>query len=193
MQYIIFMRVKSFIKHGVEWCPVEIELSFMPGLPQFQFLGLPDTALKESQWRIKTALKKQGFEWPKGRQIIVNMRPSNIRKSSQGLELAIACAFLWATEQVQKSPLLPEIPWVYGELSLEGDVIAPKDIYRAECELESEVLLTGQSDEDFPFSTAQIENLKSLETLYVNLSSGLEEKEEKKFLKFTFVNQQLNF
>ncbi|MCB9024722.1 MAG: ATP-binding protein [Bdellovibrionaceae bacterium] len=161
------MKVKSFIKHGIEWCPVEIEISFLPGLPQFQFLGLPDTALRESQWRIKSAIKQQGFQWPRGKQIIVNMRPQHIRKSSQGLEFAITCAFLWATGQVSKSPLLPEVPWVYGEVGLQGEVYAPEDIFRAESELEGEILLTGKSDLPYPFTVATIPDLKSLESIDV--------------------------
>lgn len=168
------MRIKSFIKYGVEWCPVEIELSFLPGLPHFQFLGLPDTALRESQWRIKSAIRHQGYEWPKGKQIVVNMRPPHIRKTSQGLELAITCAFLWATGQVKKSPLLPEIPWVYGEVGLQGEVYAPDDIYRAECELAGDILLTGQSEKNYPFDVAMIRDLRGLEQIELRTVSQTE-------------------
>lgn len=156
------MKVRSFIKRGIEWCPVEIELNFLPGLPQFHFLGLPDMALKESQLRIKSAIKHQGFEWPKAKQVVVNMRPNNIRKSSQGLELAIACAFLWATQQVEKSPLLNEIPWVYGELGLRGEVFAPADVYRAEIEVGDDLLVTGEDRPSLPFSTLRIRELRDL-------------------------------
>ncbi len=172
------MKVKSFIKHGIEWCPVEIELNFLPGLPQFHFLGLPDAALKESQLRIKAAIKHQGFDWPKGKQVVVNMRPQNIRKSSQGLELAIACAFLWATGQVKKSQILPEVPWIYGELGLGGEVYAPGDVYRAESELGDDLLVTGKSSVDLPFSVVNLSCLKELSELELSISASLADSQD---------------
>lgn len=121
------MIVKSFFsKHG-QIHPLEVEVKLTPGLPQLQVIGLPDTALKESSLRIKTAIKSQGFEWPKGRQVIVNLRPAHIRKHSQGLELAIACALLWETKQVPKLKWRSDI-CIYGELGLGGEVLAPADL-----------------------------------------------------------------
>lgn len=121
------MIVKSFFsKHG-QIHPLEVEVKLTPGLPYLQVIGLPDTALKESSLRIKTAIQSQGFEWPKGRQVIVNLRPAHIRKRSQGLELAIACALLWETKQVPKPKWHFDI-CIYGELGLGGEVLAPADL-----------------------------------------------------------------
>ncbi len=106
---------------------VEVEVGLIPGLPHVQFTGLPDLVIKESLMRIKSAIRNQGYEWPRARQIIINLRPSYLKKSSQGLELAIACALLWKTGQV-KAPSGMDFPiHVYGELSLDGKVFAPKN------------------------------------------------------------------
>ncbi|MCB0343347.1 MAG: ATP-binding protein [Pseudobdellovibrionaceae bacterium] len=121
------MKIYSFIRNGIELQPVEVELSLMPGLPTLQLMGLPDAAIKESQLRVRSALKHQGFQLPKRQQILVNLKPAYMKKSSRGLDLAIACAYLWKTEQVplpaRQGPL-----FIYGELGLEGAVTVPDDI-----------------------------------------------------------------
>ncbi|MCB0356400.1 MAG: ATP-binding protein, partial [Bdellovibrionales bacterium] len=65
------------------------------------------------------------------------------------------------------SPLLADVPWVYGELGLEGEVLAPEDVFRAETEMGSEILLTGTSDNAFPFNTVQLKSLKDLSQIEV--------------------------
>ncbi|MFS4461172.1 ATP-binding protein [Bdellovibrio sp. HCB2-146] len=121
------MKIQSLIRDHHNLVPVEVELSFVPGLPQIQFLGLPDQGIKESIHRIKSALRAQGFEFPKAQQILVNLRPSHLKKSSRGLELAVALGILWETQQIpvpeSADPLL-----VYGELSLGGEVYEPEDL-----------------------------------------------------------------
>ena len=91
-------------------------------------MGLPDQSLRESSLRIKSALRAQGFEFPKTHQILVNLRPNHLKKTSKGLELAVAIAFLLETQQI---PDLDEYKqklfFVYGELSLGGRVITPDD------------------------------------------------------------------
>lgn len=120
------MKILSLIRDNDNLVQVEVELSFVPGLPQIQFLGLPDQAIKESIHRIKSAIRLQGFEFPKAQQILVNLRPSHLKKSSRGIELAVALGILWETEQIKK-PDAEEV-LVYGELSLNGAVFEPDDL-----------------------------------------------------------------
>ncbi len=120
------MKIFSFTRDGLNLIPFEIEVSFMPGLPQIQIMGLPDQVIKESQLRVKSALQRQGFSFPKAQQILVNLKPSYIKKKSQGLDLAIACAYLFASGQVQPEQGLDKI-YVYGELGLDGCVYQPED------------------------------------------------------------------
>ncbi len=118
----------------------------IPGLPQVQFTGLPDTAIKESVMRIKSAIRAQGFEWPKTRQMIINLKPAHLKKSSQGVELAIACALLWETKQL-KPPVEMSSPfYIYGELSLDGTVSVPQDW--ESLPQKKEGILTGRTKEE---------------------------------------------
>ena len=156
------MKVFSFAQDRNKMIPVEVELSLIPGLPQVQFTGLPDVAIKESIMRIKSAIRAQGFEWPKTRQIIINLRPSHLKKSSQGLELAMACVLLWKTGQL-KSPNNMSSPfYVYGELSLEGDVSVPEDWESLPPQKEG--ILTGRTNKiNYLCPLFQVSNLRELE------------------------------
>lgn len=94
-------KVSSFTDDGAYLKPIEVEINLLPGLPQIQFLGLPDQNLKESALRIKSAIKACGFQFPTSHQIVVNLRPSYVKKNSKGIELAVASLILWATGQVE--------------------------------------------------------------------------------------------
>ncbi len=121
------MKIQSLIEDNNQLKPVQVELTLWPGLPGFQFLGLPDQHLKESALRIKSAIKSAGFQFPVAQQILVNLRPSYLKKSSRGLELAVAAAYLWETGQVPM-PSFDEKFFVYGELTLSGEVLEPENL-----------------------------------------------------------------
>ena len=154
------MRVQSFIRHGFELKRVDVELSLLPGLPQISFLGLPDAALKESLLRIRSAIREQGFAMPQAYQVIVQIWPTHLRKSSRGLDLAVAAALLWETGQLP-APQEGEIPVLYGELSLKGRVMQPDDLEDLPAEQAAGVL-TGTGSTQVDFETAQISELKLL-------------------------------
>ena len=149
--------------------PVEVEISLLPGLPQIVFLGLPDTMIRESVNRIKSALKHQGFEFPPARQVLVQLRPSHLKKSSHGLDLAVAAGILWETGQMPK----PEVPpFVYGELSLKGDVLCPDDLIDVSHGSDALPVLTGNGT-GFEFPTMQIASLKEISNpTYVHASAS---------------------
>lgn len=156
------MRVLSLISDNNQLIPVEVELTLWPGLPMIQFLGLPDQHLKESALRIKSAIKACGYDFPVAQQILVNLRPSYIKKNSRGVELAVAAAYLYATGQVE----MPEDgvdPYIYGELSLSGDVIEPDGLIR-QFEMTDRMVLTGENSQaaSAPFSRLVIAKLSDL-------------------------------
>ncbi|HPI41790.1 MAG TPA: magnesium chelatase domain-containing protein, partial [Pseudobdellovibrionaceae bacterium] len=90
----MFIKVHSFVLDQDHFILAEVEVSLVAGLPQIIFLGLPDQAIRESAHRIKNAIRDQGFIFPKAKSIIVNIRPNHIKKTSRGLELAVAFAIL---------------------------------------------------------------------------------------------------
>lgn len=147
------MSVYSFVHQSFDLQNIEVEISLVPGLPNFQIMGLPDSAIKESQFRIKSALRHQGFTWPKAQQVLVNLRPAHVKKSSPGLDLAIAYAYLLKTKQIkaldisQKGKL-----FVYGELNLEGNIFIPENFLYTTLNLAKEDILVSGVDKNFIFS-----------------------------------------
>ena len=99
-------------------------MHLVPGIPEIRILGLPDTATRESATRVKSALRASGFEFPAARSVLVQLRPHSERKTSRGLDLAIAAGILW--EMGQLPPPIGDA-LLYGELSLSGGVMTPDD------------------------------------------------------------------
>lgn len=114
------MLVKTFgsALNGIEAITVTIEVNIDRGV-QFFLVGLPDSAVKESQQRIEAALSNNGLKYPK-RKITINMAPADIRKEGSSYDLPIAIAILAASEQVSTELLDKYI--IMGELSLDGSL-----------------------------------------------------------------------
>ncbi len=104
---------------GVRAVPVRVEVSIGPGIPGFCIVGMPDVAVRESQERVRSALRVSGFRMPADK-IVVNLAPSSLKKSGSGFDLPIAVALLALTGQINPS-YMKDILWV-GELSLDGQV-----------------------------------------------------------------------
>jgi magnesium chelatase family protein len=112
-------KVHSAALLGVEAYPVEIEVNAGWGQPAVIVVGLPDTAVKESRDRVKTALENSGFKHPMGRTTI-NLAPADIKKEGPSFDLPIAIGILAVTEQLI-APDLDEF-CIIGELALSGEV-----------------------------------------------------------------------
>ena len=120
------MRIQSYVQDGHQLIPCEVELSLTPGLPKVEFTGSVDASIKESVSRLKNAFHTQNFKWPNKKQVNINVRPAYVKKMSQGLDLAIAIALLYKTNQI-KLPQLKGECFAYGEVALNGSVDAPMD------------------------------------------------------------------
>lgn len=155
------MKIQSLVRDHDRLIVVDVEVSFLPGLPTVQFLGLPDQVIKESIHRIKSAIRSQGFEFPKAQQVLVNIRPNHLKKTSRGLELAVAAAILWSTDQIPQ-PTESSI-LIYGELGLKGEVFEPEDLARDfDPDDELRVLTGGGGIANVPFDRSVIKELQSL-------------------------------
>ena len=112
------MLVKTFgsALNGIDAITVTIEVNIDRGV-QFFLVGLPDSAVKESQQRIESALSNNGLKYPR-RKITINMAPADIRKEGSSYDLPLAIAILAASEQVSVDLLDKYI--IMGELSLDG-------------------------------------------------------------------------
>src|ERR671933_2853617 len=80
---------------GLESALVEVEVDLSPGLPSFQIVGLPDTAVQEARERVRAAIKNSGGRFPSNR-ITVNLAPADLKKEGPSYDLAIAVAILSA-------------------------------------------------------------------------------------------------
>ena len=104
---------------GVEAISIVIEVDVSSKGTQFQIVGLPDSAVKESEQRIESAITNIGFRFPRFRTV-VNMAPANIRKAGSAYDLPIALGLLAASEQIDGTALSQFT--IMGELSLDGSV-----------------------------------------------------------------------
>lgn len=112
------MLVKTFgsAVYGINATTVTVETNINPGV-NFLLVGLPDSAVKESQQRIDAALKNNGYKIP-GKSIVINMAPADIRKEGSAYDLTIAIGILAASGQIKPERVHEYI--IMGELSLDG-------------------------------------------------------------------------
>jgi magnesium chelatase family protein len=114
----VIARVFSAALVGVEAVLVRVEVDVSSGLPSFTTVGLPDSAVRESRERVRTAIRNAGFAFPSDR-ITVNLAPADIRKEGASFDLPIALGILAATGELggRPKPLV-----VVGELALDGQI-----------------------------------------------------------------------
>jgi magnesium chelatase family protein len=121
-------KALSFTILGIEAFPVEVEVDFGLGLPGITIVGLPDSSIKESRERIRSALKNSGFQFPM-KKITINLAPADLKKEGSGFDLAIAVALLSGMGIVSKETLNKKA--FLGELALDGRIKSTKGILPA--------------------------------------------------------------
>ncbi len=112
---IIYSRASS----GIDAPLVTVEVHLSPGLAGFGLVGLPETAVKESKDRVRSALFNSQLDFP-ARKIIVNLAPADLPKEGGRFDLPIALGVLAATDQINKHQL--EKYEFVGELALSGEL-----------------------------------------------------------------------
>ncbi|HTO92729.1 MAG TPA: magnesium chelatase domain-containing protein, partial [Bacteroidota bacterium] len=96
-------KVLSGATYGVSAYVVEVETHLDQGLPGFDIVGLPDSAVRESRGRIIAAIRNSGFTFP-SRKITVNLAPADIRKEGSAFDLPMAVGILAASSQIPPRP-----------------------------------------------------------------------------------------
>jgi magnesium chelatase family protein len=110
-------KIYSACVIGIDACEVTVEADRGGGLPGFNIVGLPDTAIRESRDRIKSAIKNSDFSFPTNK-ITVNLAPADIKKEGASFDLPIALSIL-SSEEVIDSRAISGVLFC-GELSLDG-------------------------------------------------------------------------
>ncbi|MBF7728700.1 YifB family Mg chelatase-like AAA ATPase [Pseudomonas sp. N040] len=111
--------VNSRAQVGVEAPVVTVEAHLANGLPSFTLVGLPETAVKESKDRVRSAILNCGFEFP-ARRITLNLAPADLPKDGGRFDLAIALGILAASGQIPADSLASLE--CLGELALSGAI-----------------------------------------------------------------------
>ena len=111
--------VKCIALHGLQGYLVNIQVDVSSGMPSFEIVGLPDTSIKESKERVKTAIRNSTFEFL-SRKIVVNLAPASTRKEGSIFDLPIAIGILIASNIISNVSLDDTI--FMGELSLDGSI-----------------------------------------------------------------------
>ena len=102
--------------YGVNAYTITIEVNVGQGA-RFYMVGLPDSAVKESEQRVESALKCHGYRMPR-QKVVVNLAPADIKKEGSAYDLPIALGILQGSEQVTFPELEKYV--IMGELSLDG-------------------------------------------------------------------------
>lgn len=112
------MLAKTFgsAVYGVDAYLITIEVSVGQGT-KFYMVGLPDSAVKESEQRVESAIKYAGYKMPRIKTV-VNLAPADIRKEGSAYDLPIALGILSASGQLDSAEL--DKYMIMGELSLDG-------------------------------------------------------------------------
>lgn len=116
----MFARVFSGGLLGVDAFCIEVEVDAHGGIGQILIVGLPDAAVKESQERVRSAIKACSFLMPSGKKWVVNLAPADIRKEGPAFDLPIAVGIL-ATQGYLPTRHLSNF-WMLGELGLDGSI-----------------------------------------------------------------------
>ena len=104
---------------GIDGTIITIECSTMKRMPLFDIVGLPDTAVKESKDRIRSAIRSNGYEFPDG-EVIINMAPADRKKEGAGYDMPICVALLQASGFIPQTGF-NEKSLFLGEISLGGE------------------------------------------------------------------------
>lgn len=114
----MLIKVFGAAVQGIDATLITIEVNSSRGC-MFYLVGLPDSAIKESHQRIKSALQVNGYKIPTS-NIVINMAPADIRKEGAAYDLPLAIGMLAATEAIASDKLSRYL--IMGELSLDGSI-----------------------------------------------------------------------
>ena len=166
-------KINSVGLSGIEGYRVQVEVDVSPGIPNWDIVGLPDIAVKESKERIRTAVKQMGFSIP-GKRIVVNLAPADVKKEGAYLDMPIALGILLASEQLTNSLNLSDCVFL-GELSLDGKLRSirgalPMAITAYQSGIKQIFLPKENAIEAAVVSGIEVYGIETLEDLFLHLS-----------------------
>lgn len=137
------LEIYGYLNNGYSGQIIKIDTDIHPGFPGFDIIGLPDSAIRESRDRVRTALRVCGFKFPQ-QHVLVSLSPASVPKHGASLDLGIALSILFAINKSKTDNEIKETIKIMtaGELSLKGMVVkdnscigAVNAAKRIECDL----------------------------------------------------------
>jgi magnesium chelatase family protein len=117
----MLFKTLSAAVYGIDAYLVEVEVDVGSArMNDFNVVGLPDNAVKESRERIKSALRNCGFEFPYGQGVTVNLAPADLKKEGSAFDLPMALGLAGCMGQFFGKPTSKMM--FLGELSLDGSI-----------------------------------------------------------------------
>ncbi|WP_420601950.1 YifB family Mg chelatase-like AAA ATPase [Flagellimonas sp.] len=114
----MLIKIYGSAVFGVEAQTIVVEVNVDKGIG-YHLVGLPDNAIKESNYRIAAALQNNSYKIP-GKKITINMAPADLRKEGSAYDLTLALGILSASNQIKSESI--ESYMIMGELSLDGSL-----------------------------------------------------------------------
>ncbi|WP_441003193.1 YifB family Mg chelatase-like AAA ATPase [Pseudocolwellia agarivorans] len=159
--------VYSRARFGLESPLVTVEVHLANGLPAFNIVGLPETSVRESKDRVRSAIINCGYEFP-AKRITINLAPADLPKEGGRFDLPIAIGILAASEQ------LPSVDLSHyefaGELSLSGElrsIVGEIPMAMASCESKRTLIIPKENAEQASWvKQAKIHGIEHLTQLY---------------------------
>lgn len=179
----MFARTYGATTMGVDGLIINVEVDSAAGLPGFDLVGLPDTAVKEAKERVRTAIRNCGIAL-RQEKVTINLAPADIRKDSSGLDLPIAIGLLAAYGVIPTESLAHSL--FAAELSLEGECrairgILPMAIKARECGMTEFFVAKGNANEALLVDGIRVYAISNLMQLvqFLNGEAALEPAKEK--------------
>lgn len=187
----MFTILKSGSISGIEGSVIDVEVDISKGLPGFSIVGLPDSAVKESKERVRTAIINSGHKFPQNR-ITINLAPAGIRKEGAGFDLSIAAAIISSIYSIDPETI--DGYMIVGELALNGEIkpvngVLSLAITAKEKGLKGIIVPYDNGDEAAAITEIGVVTVRSLNDLFDILRDGprmfhktVEEKKESRHL-----------
>ena len=120
-------KIHSAALQGLDAMVVTVEVDNFEGgnNPKFTIVGLPDSAVKESQERVQSALRVNGYKLP-NKSVVVNLAPADVRKEGSGFDLPMAIGVMVSCDLMTIEQ--PERFMFVGELGLDGNILPVKGV-----------------------------------------------------------------
>ncbi len=165
-------KINSAGLMGIDGYSVTVEVDIGNGMPAFDVVGLPDTAVKESRERVRSALKNCGFKFPTKR-ITVNLAPANIKKAGAIYDLPICMGLLLSSEQLSAD--LSEYALI-GEIALSGELrsvdgILPMAICAYESGIKNIIVPTDNAQEAAVVNGINVFGARSLTDIFEHFTT----------------------